>query len=160
MASSNRHLLFAAVILIGGAACNSINTDAPEIAKPLGYDTVEVPLPGCPTPLPAVRDDVGCGARQIGKDIDGNDVCHLLEALKTWVASGPADAPSVHPDDWTRVRAVCVSRGVWASSPHEKRILPRRSFLRLEADVPNRSQRMSVQMSEQSRALEYFVSPR
>jgi hypothetical protein len=38
--------------------------------------------------------------------------------------------------------------------------LPPLRVLRLEADVPNRSQRMFVQMSEQSRNLEYFVSPR
>ena len=36
---------------------------------------------------------------------------------------------------------------------------PRRSFLRLEADVPNRSQRMFVQMSEQTRGLEFLRFP-
>ena len=113
----------------------------PEIAKPLGYETVDVSLPGCATPLPPVRDDISCGALQIGESIDGKAVCHLLEALKNWVASGR------------------VSHSVWTSS-HEERIAPLRSFLRLEADVPNRSQRMFVQMSEQSRTLEFFASPR
>jgi hypothetical protein len=140
-----------------------MNTAPPEIAKPLGYGTVRVALPGCATPLPPVREDIGCGALQIGKSIDRRDVCHLLEALRNWVASAPADAPSVHPDDWKQVRAVCVSREVFGRigpSDGPKIILPPLRVLRLEADVPNRSQRMFVQMSEQSRSLEYFVSPR
>lgn len=111
--ASYRCLLFVAALLVGAAACSFMNTDPPEIAKPLGYDTVDVSLPGCATPLPPVRDDINCGALEIGKSIDGRDVCHLLQTLKHWVASAPADAPSVHPDDWTRVRAVCVSREVF-----------------------------------------------
>jgi hypothetical protein len=155
-----RRFFFVAAVLVGAAGCSGLmDTAPPEIAKPLGYDTVDVSLPGCATPLPPVRDDISCGALQIGKSIDGKDVCHLLEALKNWVASGPPEAPSVHLDDWTRVRAVCVSRAV-SSSAHEERIAPPRSFLRLEADVPNRSQRMFVQMSEQSRTLGFFASPR
>jgi hypothetical protein len=161
--ASYRCLLFVAALLVGAAACSFMNTDPPEIAKPLGYDTVDVSLPGCATPLPPVRDDINCGALEIGKSIDGRDVCHLLQTLKNWVASAPADAPTVHPDDWTRVRAVCVSREVFGRvgpSDQPKIILPPLRFLRLEADVPNRSLRMSVQMSEQSRGLEYSVSPR
>ena len=153
-------LLFVTAVLVGAAGCNFMNADPPEVSKPLGYSTVEVPLPGCATRLPPVRDGINCGALEIGKSIDVKDVCHLLQTLKNWVASAPADAPSVHADDWKQVRAVCISRSQWAQSPHDKRILPPRSFLRLVADAPNRSQRMFVQMSEQSRGLEYFVSPR
>ena len=160
--ASHRRFLFVTATLVGAAGCNFMNADPPEIAKALGYDTVDVPLPGCATRLPPVRDDTNCGALQIGRSIDNREVCHLLEALRNWVASAPADAPSVHPDDWMRVRAVCVSREVFgriAPQDGPKVILPPLRFLRLEADVPNRSLRMSVQMSEQSRRLEYSVSP-
>lgn len=158
--ASHHRLFVVAALLVGAAGCNVPNVEPPEIAKPLGYETVDVLLPGCSTRLPPVRDNGSCGATQIGESIDVKDVCQLLVALKDWVASAPKNAPSVHSDDWTRVRAVCVSRGVWVRSPHETENLPRRSFLRLEADVPNRSQRMFVQMSEQSRSFEYFVAPR
>jgi hypothetical protein len=160
---SNRRLLFVAAVLIGVAGCSFTNSDPPEIAKPLGYDTVEVPLPGCSTRLPPVRDDINCGALTIGKSIDNREVCHLLESLRNWAASAPADAPSVHPDDWIRVRAVCVSREIFGRvgpSDQPKTTLPPLGFLRLEADVPDRSLRMSVRMSEESRSLGYFVSPR
>ena len=53
-----RFLLVAAVLVCGsgcdaisGVGCNVTNSAAPEIAKPLGYETVDVPLPGCATPL-------------------------------------------------------------------------------------------------------------
>lgn len=138
-----------------------MNTDPPEIGKPLGYDTVDVPLPGCATRLPPVRDDVNWGALTIGKSIDNREVCHLLEALRNWAASAPADAPSVHPDDWTRVRAVCASREILVGpSDKPKMTLPPLRLLRLEADVPDRSLRISVRMSEHSRSLEYWASPR
>lgn len=156
---ARQHLVFVVAVLVGAAGCDSMDVQPPEIAKPLGYETVDVALASCATPLPPVRDNGQCGATQIGKSIDVNDVCQLLVALKDWVASGPKDAPSVRPDDWTRVRAVCVSRSVWAPSSHEEKRFPYRSSLRLEADVPNRSQRMFVQMSE-SRSLEFFVSRR
>src|SRR5262245_22544205 len=100
------------VVLVGGAGCEFREHPLPEIQKPLGYDTVDMSLPGCVTPLPPVRSDIECGATEIGKSIGPKDVCHLLEALKTWVASRPADVPAVRPDDWRHVRAVCVSRGV------------------------------------------------
>lgn len=68
-------------------------------------------------------------------------------------------------------RAVCVSRLVWGlpisiSSKEWPRVVltqersPVRSAVRLEADIPNRSQIIFVEMSEQSRRLEYFVGPR
>jgi len=160
---SHRRSLFVAALLVGPAGCNFMNTDPPEIAKPLGYDTVDMPLPGCATPLPPVRDEISCGALQIGRSIGNREVCHLLDSLRNWVASAPANAPSVHPDDWRQVRAVCVSREVVvrigpADGP--KIVLPPLRFLRLEADVPSRSQRLFVQMSEESRILEYFVRPR
>ena len=161
--AARRRLLFVAGLLFGAVGCTFMNADPPEIGKPLGYDTVDVTLPGCATRLPPVRDDTKCGALQIGRSIDNREVCHLLEALRNWAASAPADAPSVHPDDWKRVRAVCVSHEiVWRMGPSDgpEVILPPLRFLRLEADVPDRSLRMSVQMSEQSRGLEYFVSPR
>ena len=63
-----------------------------------------------------VRNDVSCGAAEIGKSIDAKDVCHLLTALKDWVTWPPREAPSDHADDWQRVRAASVSRGVWSSS--------------------------------------------
>jgi hypothetical protein len=160
---SNRRLLVVAAVLIGAAGCNFMQSDPAEISKPLGYDTVDVPLPGCATRLPPVRGDINCGALTIGKSIDNRDVCQLLEALRNWAASAPAEAPSVHRDDWTRVRAVCVSREIFARvgpSDHSKVTLPPLGFLRLEADVPDRSQRISVRMSEESRSLEYSVSPR
>jgi hypothetical protein len=59
--------------------------EPPEIAKPLGYATVDVSLPGCAVRLPPAGDDVSCGAAEIGKSIDEKDVCHLLTALKDWV---------------------------------------------------------------------------
>jgi hypothetical protein len=155
--------LFVAAILGGAAGCTFMNSEPPEIGKPLGYDTVDVPLPGCATRLPPVRDDINCGALTIGKSIDNREVCHLLESLRNWAASAPAEAPSVHPDDWRLVRAVCVSREMlFRAAPADgpKVNLPPVRSLKLEADVPNRSQRMSVRMSEQSRGLEYSVSPR
>ena len=164
------HLRFVlvAAVLVGGAGCDGIsgvgcnvtNTAAPEIATPLGYETVDVPLPGCAIPLPPVRAGIECDASEIGKSIDPKDVCHLLGALTRWVASGPADAPSVRPDDWSLVRAVCVRRLVRGTSARKQPRPPPLTFLQLEADVPNRSQRMTVQMSEQTRTLEYSVSPR
>jgi hypothetical protein len=69
----------------------------------------------------------------------------------------------VHPDDWRLVRAVCVSREVHgrvAPGGDPKVILPPIRILKLEADVPNRSQRMIVRMSEQSPGLTFFVTPR
>ena len=101
---------FLAAVVVSGAGCEFHEHPLPEIQKPLGYDTVALPLSGCLTPLPPVRADIECGAAEIGKSIDPKDVCHLLEALRTWVASGPADAQSVRPDDWSHVRAVCVHR--------------------------------------------------
>ena len=145
-----RHRLYAVALLVCAGGCDSPNVEPPEIAKPLGYSTVDIRLPGCATPLPPVRDDRRCGAAEIGKGIDAKDVCQLLISLKDWVASAPKDAPSVRPDDWTRVRAVCVSRLFWARSPDVQEDPPHRTFLRLEADVPNRCQRMFVKMSEQS----------
>ncbi len=188
-----RFLLVAAVLVggsgcdaISGVGCNVTNTAAPEIAKPLGYDTVDVPLPACATQLPPVRADRECGASEIGKSIDPKDVCHLLGALRRWVASGPADAPSVRPDDWNHVRAVCVRRAVVVELPGYPTEVPpspafrrsplqeaaeypaqaqprapfRRSLLELKADAPNRSHLLVVQMLEESRTLEYSVSPR
>ena len=146
--------------MVGAAGCNFMNAEPPEIAKPLGYDTVDVFLSGCSTPLPPIRNDSRCGAAQIGKSIDAGVVCQLLVGLKNWVASAPKAAPSVNPDDWSRVRAVCVFREALVWSPDETEKQPRRSFVRLDADVPTRSQRMSVRMSEQSWSFEYFVSPR
>jgi hypothetical protein len=160
---SKRRLLFVGALLVSTVGCNFLKSDPPETSKPLGYSTVEVPLPGCATRLPPVRDDVNCGTLTIGKSIDNRDVCHLLEALRKWAASAPADTPSVHPDDWTRVRAVCVSREIFGRvgpSDQPKITLPPLRFLSLEADLPDRSLRMSVQMSEQSRSLEYWTSPR
>ena len=160
---SRHRWIFVGVLLVGAAGCDFMKGDPPAMSKPLGYSTVDVPLAGCATRLPPVRDDVNCGALTIGKSIDNRDVCYLLEALKNWAASAPADAASVHPDDWTRVRAVCVSRDTFGQvgpSDLPKITLPPLRFLRLEADVPDRSLRMSVQMSEQSRSLAYWVSPR
>jgi len=119
-----------------------------------------VGLPDCATALPPVREAAECNALEIGTSIDASDACDLLESLKKWVASAPS--PKVHPDDWTQVRAVCISSGFWAQSPHDKRILPRRPFLRMEADLPNRSLRMGVQTSNPSapRGLEYYVTAR
>ena len=156
---ARQHAVFVVALLVGGAGCGSTNVQPPEIAKPLAYDTVDVILPGCATRRPPIRHNGRCGAGEIGKSIDAENVCQLLGALKNWVASPPKAAPSVNPDDWTLVRSVCVFREAWASSADTKR-QPPRSFLRLDADVPNRSQRMSVRMSEQSWTLEYFVSPR
>jgi hypothetical protein len=52
-------LLLVAAVLVGGSGCDAIsgvgcnvtNTAAPEIAKPLSYETVDVPLPDCALPL-------------------------------------------------------------------------------------------------------------
>lgn len=157
--ASHRYLFVVAGI-VAVAGCDVSKVEPPEIAKPLGYETVQVQLPGCPIPLPPVRDDGSCGASEIGKSIDVKDVCRMLVALKDWVASAPKDAPSVHPDDWARIRAVCIVRAAWASSPHEPDRWPYRPFLRLQADVPDRSQRMVVQTTKLSRNFEYYVSPR
>jgi hypothetical protein len=153
-----------AALLVGGAACEFREYPLPDIQKPLGYDTVEVSLPGCVTPLPPVRSDIECGAIEIGKSIDHKDVCHLLEALRTWVASGPADAPAVRPDDWSHVRAVCVRRGVEVTAAQCPAGVPcppvHRSFLELVADAPNRSRLMTVHMMDDARTLKYLVGAR
>jgi hypothetical protein len=158
------------VALVLAAGCNSTDADLPEIATPLGYDTVHLELSGCPTALPPLRDNSRCGVSDIGKTINVNDVCFLLTALKDWVTSGPADAPSVHADDWLRIRAVCVSRlgpSITVSSKEWPRVVltqerppVRSALLRLEADLPNRSLIIFVQMSEESRRLKYFAGPR
>ena len=159
-----RTVFLAAAVVVGGAAC-AFHEPLPEIQKPLGYDTVDVPLAGCVTSLPPVRADIECGATEIGKRIDPKAVCYLLEALRTWVTSGPADAKSVRPDDWNHVRAVCVRRLFQTHAvdlpAHMTPIPPfSRSLLQLESDAPNRSHRMFVQMLEESRTLRYFVLPR
>ncbi len=167
-----RRSLVVGVFALGVAgACNSTTGDLPEISTPLGYDTVRVELSGCNIPLPPVRDNSRCGASDLGTSINVNEVCLLLTSLRDWVESGPADAPSVHADDWPRVRAVCVSRLVWSppiwiSRKEWPRVVlaqerpPDRSALQLEADMPNRSQIISVEMSEQSRRLTYVAGPR
>lgn len=165
-----RTLSVLAVVLVLAAGCNSTDADLPEIATPLGYDTVRVELSGCTIALPPLRDNSRCGASEIGKTINVNDVCFLLTALKDWVESGPADAPSVHADDWPRVRAVCVVRlgpSITVSSIEWPRVVltqerppVRSALLRLEADIPNRSLIIFVQMSEESRRLKYFAGRR
>ena len=112
-------------MLVGLGGCDFMSRDAPEIATPLGYGTVRVTLPGCPTELPPVREDSRCGAVEIGKTIDNRDVCRLLTSLKRWVESSPADGQRppvqsirfepVYPDDWKYVRAVCVAHGSYVS---------------------------------------------
>jgi hypothetical protein len=156
---TRRFYVVVALVVAGG--CDSRNLDLPEVATPLGYDTVRVELARCSTPLPPVRDDSRCGASEIGKSIDVNDVCLLVRALKGWVESGRVEDASVHADDWPRVGAVCVarlkgpeiSRLVWAPAARPQESPSNRSVLRLEADIPNRSQIVFVQM-------EYFVGPR
>ena len=155
-----RTLSVLAVVLVAG--CNSTVADLPEIATPLGYDTVRVELSGCNIALPPLRDDSHCGASEIAKTINVDDVCFLLTALKDWVESGPADAPSVHADDWHRVRAVCVARlgpSITISSKGKPAQVGS-ALLRLEADIPNRSLIIFVQMSEESRRLKYFAGLR
>jgi hypothetical protein len=166
---TRRSLAVAVVALVVTGGCDSSDPELPEIATPLGYDTVRVELSGCNVPLPPVRDSSRCGAAEIGKSIDLKDVCQLLVALKGWVDSGPADALSVHADDWPHVRAVCVSRlgpNVTVSSKEWPRVVLTqerpavRSVVRLEADIPNRSLIIYVQMSEDSRRLKYFAGRR
>jgi hypothetical protein len=158
-----RRLQFAALLLIATLGCDPAPEVLPEVWTPLGYETVVVDLAGCAIPLPPVRDSAGCSAADIGKRIDVKEVCRLLVALKGWVRSAPAEAPSVRPADWALVRAVCVYRSVWIPSPHappEDKLAPRRTSLTLYADVPNRSHRLFVQMSEQSGRFEFSVAPR
>ena len=166
---TRRSLVVVVVALVLAAGCNSTDADLPEIATPLGYDTVHVELSGCSTALPLLRDNSRCGVSEIGKTINVNDVCFLLTALKDWVKSGPADAPPVHADDWPRVRAACVSRlgpSITVSSREWPRLVLTQlrqqvgSKLRLEADIPNRSLIIYVQMSEDSRRLKFFAGPR
>src|SRR3954451_4601840 len=95
--------VIAAVAAMSG--CDFMNRDSPAVSKPLGYGTIRVALPGCATPLPPVREAAECGALEIGKRIDPGDVCNLLESLKKWVASRPSGNLTVHPGDWTQVRA-------------------------------------------------------
>ncbi len=157
-----RPVMVAALVAMTG--CDFMNREAPEVSKPLGYATIRVDLPGCETPLPPVREATECGALEIGKSIDASDVCDLLESLKKWVISSRLDcSESAHLDDWTQVRAMCISSGFWAQSPHDKRILPPRPFLRLEADLSQSiSPRMGVQTVSPSapRGLEYYVTAR
>jgi hypothetical protein len=149
-----------------------MHTDPPAVSRPLGYGTIRVELPGCATPLPPVREAAQCNALEIGKSIDASDVCELLESLKQWVVSSRSTNPSVHPNDWTQVRAVCISRAGRVPSMSQPPPIPpppQRSFLweqkpishrpglRLDADFPNRSLRIGVQTSEQGR-LEYYVT--
>ena len=167
---TRRSLVVVVAALVLAAGCNSTDADLPEIAMPLGYDTVHVELSGCTTALPPLRDNSRCGVSEIGKTINLSDVCLLLTALKDWVKSGPADAPSVHADDWPRVRAACVSRlgpSITISSKEWPRVVltqerppVRSALLRLEADIPNRSLIIYVQMSEDSRRLKFFAGPR
>jgi hypothetical protein len=159
---TRRSLVVVVVALVLAAGCNSTDGDLPEIATPLGYDTVHVELSGCNTALPPLRDSSRCGVSEILKTINASDVCFLLTALKDWVTSGPADAPSVHADDWPRVRAACVSRLGPSITISSKGVVPTpdSALLRLEADIPNRSLIIFVQMSEQSRRLKFFAGPR
>ena len=167
--------LFIAAILVGTSGCNFMDRDSPEIATPLGYGTVRVALPGCPSELPPVREDAGCGVVEIGKTIDHQDVCRMLTSLKRWVESASAadqrresdidliNRSAVRPGDWRYVRAVCVSDLETISIAHSpKPEAGQRTgrFLSLEADAPNRSLRMVVRMSEASDKLQYFAVPR
>jgi hypothetical protein len=153
-------LTFVIAIQVGITGCDFMDRRPPEPRKPLEYTTVDVSLRGCATQLPPVHDGANCGALEIGGSIDAREVCDLLESLKKWVDSAPAGSPSIHPNDWAQVRAVCVTHGWWIGSPHDKPISPPRSYLRLEADAPDRSLRFFVQTTRSSRGLEYFVSPR
>lgn len=158
-----RVVIFATVHLLISLGCDTTPGTPPEVWKPLGYDTVTVDLPGCATALPPVRASVECSADAIGETIDVKDVCRLLVALQDWVESAPESAPSVQPDEWAMVRAVCVYRSMAGVSPHapaEVRMGPRPSFLTLYADVPNRSHRLVVRMSEQTGGFEFDVAPR
>ena len=170
--ATGRPAVVIVALLVSVEGCDFLSREAPEIAAPLGYGTVRVTLPGCPTELPPVREDSGCGAREIGKAIDHRDVCRLLTSLKHWVESSPADgkrAPvhsirfePVYAGDWKYVRAVCVSRGTYFSTsdgPGGGRTTERR-FLQLKADAPNRSLQMWVRLSEQPSMLEYFSARR
>jgi hypothetical protein len=167
------------VVLIVAGACDSPKGDLPEITKPLEYETVRLELPSCDTRLPPVRDGSRCGATEIGKSIDPNDVCLLLTALNAWVKSGPGRAPSMHEDDWPRVRsvhagdwplvrAVCVVRSVMpepiderpSGKPATKAPWPYMSSLWMAADIPHRSLIIFVEMSEQSRERKYSVALR
>ena len=153
-------VVVAAVVGISG--CNFMHTDPPEVSKPLGYATIRVELPGCATPLPPVREAAHCNALEIGKSINASDVCHLLESLKKWVISSRSSDPSAHPNDWTQVRSVCISRLGRVSTMSQPPIPPPppRSFLweekpishrpglRLDADFPSRSAGIGVQTSE------------
>jgi hypothetical protein len=118
--------------------CDTSTEPLPEVWKPLAYETVAVDLPGCAIGLPPVRDSTECSAAAIGQTIAATDVCRLLMALKDWVESAPTSAPSVQPEHWTWVRAVCLYRSIVPHSPHasaETRLAPRPSFLTLYADV-------------------------
>ena len=75
---ASRHHVFTIALLVAAAGCTFMDVQPPEIAKPLGYDVVEMPLPDCSIPLPPVRDSARCGATEIGKSIEGKDVCRLL----------------------------------------------------------------------------------
>ena len=176
---THRRVIVVATLLVAIAGCNfmsrdapEVSRDAPEVATPLGYGTVRVALPSCPSELPPVREGLGCGADEIGKTIDHQDVCRLLTSLKHWVESSPADGQRspiqsirfepVYPDDWRYVRAVCVSHAtqVTISDGLRGATTTASRFLKLQADAPNRSLQMWVTMSEQSKTLEYFSAPR
>jgi hypothetical protein len=93
-------------VILSTTGCGS---GVPRVPTPLGFDTVQVNLPSCSTPLPPVRKD-GCSPLAIGISIEEKYVCRMLDALKARVEAAPRGWLLLRGGDWSRVRAVSVCR--------------------------------------------------
>jgi hypothetical protein len=97
------HTVVWTAVIVLATGCRS---KVPRVPKPLGFETVDVHLKSCQTPLPPVRKD-GCAPSAIGVSIEEKYVCRVLDALKVQVE---ARSWFRRRGDWARVRAVSVCR--------------------------------------------------
>ena len=165
---TRRSLVLAVVALVVAGGCDSSDPDLPGIATPLGYDTVRVELSGCNVPLPPVRDSSRCGAAEIGKSIDLKDrvptSCGVERMGRVWTCGRRRSRGRLAPRS-SSVRVPfgtvyhCFSKE-WPRVVLTQERPAGSSVLRLEADIPNRSLIVFVQMSEDSHRLKYFAGRR
>ena len=105
------HPIPLAVVVMFVTGCGSPAHEAlPQVAPPLGNETVRIRLASCDTPLPPVVSDLGetCSPSAVGATIPERDVCRMLKALKARVESPASDAAVTGSDRWSRIRQIGI----------------------------------------------------
>ena len=141
-----------AVLVI--SACRS--EPSPEETEPLGYETARLDLPNCPVAMPPVVDRDGRVREFVAKYIDADDLCAAVSGLKKWMESTPVPSPELRAGDWQRVRSIRVTRVDGPRNGSQ----PQAYMLTVEADVPERSRLVGVNLSRPSGDMKFFVVPR